>query len=109
VRIVILSLSFILPIVAANYCLARSIGLVIPPLLLLVYLPLIVLLVDIPISIAGIGVRENVYIFVFSTLGFRTDDIVAFGLSNSALIVVVYLSGGIILLLRSGLSFFQAK
>jgi uncharacterized membrane protein YbhN (UPF0104 family) len=93
------SLLFILTMVGASYCVARSIDFPVPATILLAYAPLTSLLVSLPISIAGLGVRENLWVIFLSALGFLPETIIAFSLLYSALMLFVRLSGGIVFLL----------
>ena len=100
-RLILLSLFFVLGLGPIAYFVAQAVNFHIPLHLLMIYVPLITVLSNLPISIAGVGVRENLSVFFFSTLDFPPEDIIAFALSQSALALTVNLSGGAILLLRS--------
>lgn len=96
-----LSILFIFSMVFTAYFITRSIKLFIPIDILFTYVPLIALFLNIPISISGIGARENIFLLVYSSFGFLSEDIIAFALLQSSLLLMVNLSGGIILLLRN--------
>ena len=108
-QIGVLSLVFILLTGPLSYFVALSVNFPVPLHVLIVYVPLIALLSNLPISIAGVGVRENLSVFFYSSLGFLPEDIIAFALSGSALMILVNLSGGVVLLLRPAQSYPKSK
>jgi len=108
-KLTILSLVFILLMVGAAYCVSRSINFLIPPHVLLAYVPLIALLANLPISIMGIGVRESLAVFFYSALGYLPEEIIAFALLQSALFLTLNLIGGVVLLLRSTQSYSKSQ
>ncbi|MDI6801692.1 MAG: lysylphosphatidylglycerol synthase transmembrane domain-containing protein [Thermodesulfovibrionales bacterium] len=59
--------------VFAVYILSKGIALDIPFLSLLIFIPLIILISMIPISISGIGLREGAFVFFLSTAGVSPD------------------------------------
>ena len=100
-QLVGLSLLYICAAVGATFFVAQAVHFPVPLSVLLVYVPLVRLFVSLPISIQGVGVRENLFVFFLSALGFLPEDIIAFALSLSALMVLVNLSGGAVLLCRA--------
>ena len=100
-QVTFLSLLSILVMVLAAYSISLAINFSIPFHVLLAYVPLTAFITNVPISIAGVGVRENVYVFFFSALGFSPEDIITFGLTLSALVLLTRLSGGGLLVLRA--------
>jgi hypothetical protein len=66
---------------AAVYILARGLGQYIPFLSILVYLPLIILISMIPISISGLGVREGAFVLFFGFIGVSPEAAAAISLS----------------------------
>jgi glycosyltransferase 2 family protein len=66
---------------AAVYILAFGLGQDIPFLSVLVYLPLIILISMIPISISGLGVREGAFVLFFGFIGVKPEAAAAISLS----------------------------
>ncbi len=66
---------------SAVYILAFGLGQNIPFLSILVYLPLIILISMIPISISGLGVREGAFILFFGFIGVKPEAAAAISLS----------------------------
>jgi uncharacterized membrane protein YbhN (UPF0104 family) len=96
-RLVVLSLVFVALSGATAVALGRAIGSPVPAHLLMLYTPLIALVANLPVSVIGLGVRENLYVVVYAALGFRAEDGLALALTESALLLVVSLSGGALL------------
>jgi glycosyltransferase 2 family protein len=65
----------------AVYILAHGLGQDIPFLSILVYLPLIILVSMIPISISGLGVREGAFVLFFGFVGVKPEAAAAISLS----------------------------
>jgi hypothetical protein len=51
------------------YILFKAVGLSIPAYIIFIYIPVVVLLSNIPLTIAGLGTREAAIIFLFSKYG----------------------------------------
>jgi glycosyltransferase 2 family protein len=66
---------------SAVYILACGLGQNIPFLSILVYLPLIILISMIPISISGLGVREGAFVLFFGFIGVKPEAAAAISLS----------------------------
>ena len=66
------------------------------PLITLDWVRAMVLIVQfIPVSIAGLGIREGVLVFILPIYGISPGDAMAFSLLLFALIIVIGLVGGI--------------
>ena len=63
---------------------------------LLLFVPLLYLVILLPISVNGIGVRESVFVIFASSWGISSADAVAFSLTVFALNLAGSLVGGII-------------
>ncbi|HSW62660.1 MAG TPA: lysylphosphatidylglycerol synthase transmembrane domain-containing protein [Dissulfurispiraceae bacterium] len=64
----------------AVFWLAQGLGLGISLLHIAVFLPLIILLTLLPVSISGLGVREGAFVFFFGALGVASDKAIALSL-----------------------------
>jgi len=65
-----------------------------------VYVPLIVVLSMIPVSINGIGLRESGYVFFFTKVGVSAESAMAMSLVFLALTLVLGMVGGVVWVLR---------
>lgn len=63
------------------YILAFGLGVHIPFLACLIFVPLIIMFAALPISISGIGIREGAFVLFFGLIGVRQDAATALSLS----------------------------
>ena len=82
------------------YVLSRALSLDTPFIYFLVFVPFISLLEALPISIFGLGIRDNAYVYFFGTVGIAPAQAAAMALAYVVMTVIYSASGGIILLLR---------
>ena len=81
--------------IALFFALAKALHLAIP-LITLAWIRAMVLIVQlIPVSIAGLGIREGALVFILPIYGISPADAMAFSLLLFALIIVIGLVGGI--------------
>lgn len=83
---------------------ARALGVEITPIAFLqffVFVPLLGLLMVLPISINGLGVREGAGILLFTQIGFSSEQALLMELLTYAIMVVVSLLGGVYVMRRS--------
>jgi uncharacterized membrane protein YbhN (UPF0104 family) len=73
--------------------LAYSIGTVINPVYYFIFVPIIWVILAIPISIGGLGVRETVFAFFFTQVGMTTTDAFALSLLYYSLSVIAGILG----------------
>jgi len=66
--------------VGCQYILARGIGLKIPFSVFLICVPVTNALATLPITLNGLGVREGLYVLLFSAMGVSRPDAVAMGI-----------------------------
>lgn len=86
--------------VLAVYALARAVGLVFSPLLLMVAVPPALLLSIIPISLAGWGVREGAMVGIFHLIGGGNAGVLSVSILYGLLLIMASLPG-LVLWLRS--------
>jgi hypothetical protein len=82
-------------------CAARSLAVPLPFLAASVIVPVSLAVQMAPLSINGFGVREAVFAFFFTSLGFDVSSALTLSLGSACLIMLFSLSGGGVLLLRS--------
>ena len=79
-----------------NILIADGLGVHQPVGVFLLFVPIISFSLALPISIGGLGVREQVYVLLFGTLGISSATSVALGLTNWLITnIIVGLLGGI--------------
>lgn len=87
--------------ILATLLAARSIGVDINPMYFFIFMPIIWIIITIPISLSGLGVREGAFIFFFSQVGVTNSDAVAISLLYYSYNVIVGIVGGLLLLYTS--------
>lgn len=97
-KLVLLSLGLQLSVVFSYFMVAQAMHLKISILPLLISVPVVELLISIPLSVGGIGVRDAALVFLLLPFGVSAEDAV----SLSLLVVFVVTIMGVL----SGLSFF---
>ncbi|MEA3310466.1 MAG: lysylphosphatidylglycerol synthase transmembrane domain-containing protein [Chloroflexota bacterium] len=96
-RACLVSLVFDLLLIAFNVLVALSFDLQLPLTLFLLFTPLISFSLALPISIGGLGVREQTYILLFGAVGVSEVTAMALSLANYAVTnLVVGALGGIV-------------
>ena len=78
------------------WLLARSLGMDLPLVAVLVLMPLVLLVAMVPVSIAGWGVREGVMIIAFSLLGVPTAPAFALSVLFGLSLLIAALPGGLL-------------
>ncbi|MFH0908613.1 MAG: lysylphosphatidylglycerol synthase transmembrane domain-containing protein [bacterium] len=98
----IMTLSFLFQFNACVciYVLARGLSLDTPFIYFLIFVPFISLLEALPISIYGLGIRDNAYVLFFTTVGMTAAQAAAMALAYVIMTLVYCSSGGLILLLQ---------
>lgn len=96
VKTLLLSLIFIFLSFLSTFLIAKSINVDIPFLYLASVIPIITIFTMIPISFAGTGIREGLYIYFFSHVGVGNEEAVTIGILGLIMLIVTGLIGGII-------------
>ena len=82
-------------------CAARSLSVPLPLLAASVIVPVSLAVQMAPVSINGFGVREAVFAFFFTSLGFDVSSALTLSLGSAGLIMLFSLSGGGVFLMRN--------
>jgi uncharacterized protein (TIRG00374 family) len=96
-----LAISFInqLLVISVTWIMALGLGIRLPFLLFLVFVPVITLISMIPISLNGMGLREYSFMSLFGAVGVPAASCIALGVLSSVVIILSSLPGGIVYLL----------
>ena len=96
--------SFLFQILAYNifFLYGRTIGLDLPYLYCFAFVPVIYLLEALPLSVAGIGLRESGLVFFLTRVGFTSSEAIALGILLVCCRYLASLSGGLLYVLRGG-------
>lgn len=86
--------------VLTHYLLARSFGISLPIMYFFLIIPLIAITASLPVSLGGLGVRENVGVMLFGLVGMA--EIQAFSVEFLAYLVAIFCSlpGGLLFIIR---------
>ncbi len=96
-RVASLAAVFHLGEAGIEYCIARALGLDVPYAYCVLLHPAVSILAAVPVSIAGLGIREGGYVFFLERIGVPAAAALAFGLLWFAVVVLGALPGGILL------------
>ncbi len=86
--------------ILTHYCTAAAVGAKAPLLYFIIFIPLVALPASLPISVGGIGVREQSAAVLFATVGLAAPQVVAFEFAAYLVGVLSALPGGLIFALR---------
>lgn len=96
-----LSLLLQISIVYYHYLVAQQLRIPISYLELLVFIPIIVVVTLLPISVGGLGLKEGLWVYLFSRIGLTAEQALVLSLTITALGWLLSLPGAVILLLDS--------
>ncbi|MDV2990834.1 MAG: hypothetical protein N4J56_000488 [Chroococcidiopsis sp. SAG 2025] len=96
-----LSLLLQLAIVYYHYLVAHQLKIPISYLELLVFIPIIVVVTLLPISLGGIGLKEGLWAYLFSRIGLSVEQALLLSLTITVLGWMLSLPGAVVLLLDS--------
>lgn len=98
-----MGLSFVLQlgIVYYHYLIAQQLNIAISFLELLVFIPIIVVVTLLPISLGGLGLKEGLWVYLFSRISLSSEQALLLSLVITLLSWLLSLPGGLILLLDS--------
>jgi glycosyltransferase 2 family protein len=104
----VIAWSFVLSIilqlirVLGVYAMARALDVEIPLAYYLVLVPVSMILIMLPLSVGGLGLREGVFVGLFAIAGMSKVDAFALGFATSLTDIAVSLLGGILYLFYRG-------
>jgi len=99
-RALVLSVLLQINVVVCFIVLARAIGIEVPIESMFLIIPVAIFIMMIPISINAIGVREAVFVFLFSMYGIENVQALAFAWTAYSLTLLQGILGGIVFALR---------
>ena len=104
-RASLLSLLFNLMLIAVVVLIGRSLGVDLSLRYYLLFVPIISTLLALPISLAGLGIREGGYVYLFTQVGVARSVALSMSLSFYAIALITGLLGGIIYALEGWLGY----
>lgn len=95
-RILILSLLLQINVIVYYYIIAAALGIQLSFFYFCLFIPPILILTMLPVSVGGVGVREAAFLFFFVPLGITPAEIVSLSLWSYILALLFNLSGGLV-------------
>jgi glycosyltransferase 2 family protein len=95
-RILILSVLLQINVIVYYYIIAAALGIQLSVFYFCLFIPPIIILTMLPISVGGVGVREAAFLFFFVPLGITPAEIVSLSLWSYILALLANLSGGLV-------------
>jgi uncharacterized protein (TIRG00374 family) len=94
-----ISVGLQLAIVTYHYLIARQLHIEVSYLEMLVFIPIVAIVSLLPISLGGLGVKEGLWVYLFSRSGFTAEQALLLSVTLTALSWLLSLPGGGVLLL----------
>ncbi len=97
-----IGLSLLLQINVVIHCIiiAKALNIEIPTVAMFIIIPLAFLIMVVPVSINGIGLRESIFVFFFGLYGIAQEQALAFAFISFGMILAQGVIGGIMFMLR---------
>lgn len=96
-----LSLILMLAVVYYHYLIAQQLHISVSYLELLVFIPIVALITLLPISLGGLGIKEGLWIYLFSRIGISMEQALLLSFTMTTLALLISLPGGAVLLFHS--------
>lgn len=100
IMVLVLSFIFQAMVVLINVLIIEALGLNVPVSLVFLFIPIILALTMLPVSMNGLGVREMAYAYFFTRVGVSTEEAVTVSICFFLIVTLVSLMGGIIFVFR---------
>ncbi|MBV9389781.1 MAG: flippase-like domain-containing protein [Chroococcidiopsidaceae cyanobacterium CP_BM_ER_R8_30] len=97
----LLSFLLMLGIVYYHYLVAQQLKIQISYLELLVFIPIVAVITLLPISLGGMGVKEGLWVYLFTRIGLTGEQALLLSVTTTILGWLLALPGGIVILLDS--------
>lgn len=96
-----LSFVLMLGIVHYHYLIAQQLKISVSYLEFLVFIPIVAVITLLPISLGGLGVKEGLWIYLFTRIGLTAEQALLLSVTMTALAWLLSFPGGLVLLLDS--------
>lgn len=100
--VMVISLTYHVLLVFNNYLLSLALGLDIPLYYFFIFIPIAEILVFLPVTIQGFGVREGTYVTLFSAIGVGSGPAFALGFSDQLVKLTGNIIGGMVYAITGG-------
>lgn len=92
----LLSVAFHVLIIVASIAFGRAVGMAVDPVYFFVFIPIASVILFLPISIGGFGVREAIYLYFFGQVGASGAEAVSLALLLNGMLIVSAAIGGLV-------------
>ena len=99
-RIVMLSLFIQSARILTHYLLALSVGVHVSLISFFLIIPIVAIVASIPISVGGVGLREQSAVILFAGIGLTSIDVISFELLAYCVAIVSSIPGGLFFMFR---------
>ena len=99
-KVMLLSFTFQLSVITVIYLMACSLGAAVSYVYFIAFVPLIMIMEALPISIFGIGVRDYGYVFFFTQVGMSDIETRTLAIYFTAIAIIYSLVGGLFFLYK---------
>jgi len=100
IQVLVISLCVQSARILTHYLLGRSLGLHVSPLYFFLFIPVVAIMASLPVSIGGIGLREQSAVILFGTVGMAASDATVMEFLAYLVAIVTSIPGGLIFLAR---------
>ena len=100
IKVMLLSFTFQLSVITVIYLMACSLGAAVSYVYFIAFVPLIMIMEALPISIFGIGVRDYGYVFFFTQVGMSDIETRTLAIYFTAIAILYSLVGGLFFLYK---------
>ena len=109
IRVVMLSIAVQSARIMTHYLLGRSLGIALSPIYYFLLIPIIAVVASLPVSMGGLGLREQSGVILFGIFGVHTLQAFSMEALAYLLSVVTSLPGGITFVVRKKIGSFESK
>lgn len=99
-KVLFISLGIQASRILAIYMIGLSIGITLSLKYYMIIVPIVIVVTLIPISLAGLGVRETIFIYLFKQIGFSSTAAFTLSILTFLIILLLSLAGGVIYLFK---------
>jgi len=100
VRVVLISLAVQSARILTHYLVALSFGITVPPVYYFLFIPIIAIMAMLPISVGGIGIREQTGVVLFSLVGMTAVQAFAVEFVSYLVAIATSLPGGFLFAMK---------
>ncbi|NQT26534.1 flippase-like domain-containing protein [candidate division KSB1 bacterium] len=101
IRVFLISLCVQSARILTHYLLSRSLGLHVSPLYFFLFIPIVAIIASLPVSIGGLGLREQSAVILFGAVGMAASDATVMEFLAYLVAIVTSIPGGLLFIGRN--------